>query len=268
MTVSILMSVYNGAKTLSAAVDSVLSQSYRDFEFIICDDASTDESWTILQHYAAKDVRIQLIRNERNCGLGASLNHCLRVSNGRFIARQDADDISDPERLGRTLDYLIRNDLPYVGCGVNVFDDTGIWSRRLFPEIITKHIIAQKNPFFHPTMLFKREVLELVGGYRVTEYTRRTEDYDLVMRLASKGIIGRNLQEYLYHVYEPMDAYNRHTVKTRWYEICTRVYGLRQMKSPPGDYIYLMKPIIMCLIPRFFRKYVKKLQWAIQLRKG
>lgn len=263
MTVSILMSVYNGAKTLRTAIDSILSQSYQDFEFIICDDASSDESWQILRDCAEKDSRIRLIQNERNCGLGASLNRCLQVATGKFIARQDADDISEPDRLERTLDYLIRNDLPYVGCGVTVFDDTGTWNKRLFPEIITKHIIAQKNPFFHPTMIFKRDVLELINGYRVTTYTRRTEDYDLVMRLAGKGLIGQNLQEYLYRVYEPMDAYNRHTAKTRWYEICTRAYGLRQMRSPVGDYIYLMKPVIMCLIPRRLIKCVKQLQWKI-----
>ena len=266
--ISILMSVYNAAATLENAIDSILAQTYHDFEFIICDDASTDGGWAILQEYAKQDSRIILLKNEKNRGLGASLNLCLQMANGTYIARQDADDISEPDRLEKTLRYLQKTDAPYVGCGVLVFDDDGVWSKRQFPEEITKHIIAQKNPFFHPTMLFRREVLESVGGYRVVEYTRRTEDYDLVMRLAGCGIIGRNLQEYLYHVYEPMDAYKRHTLRTRWYEIRTRIYGLRQMNSPLKDYFYLVKPVIMCLIPRFLRKYVKKLQWTIQSRKG
>lgn len=261
MTVSILMSVYNGAQTLSGALDSVLAQTYRDYEFIICDDASSDESWDILCSYQRRDSRIRLIRNETNCGLGASLNRCLKESSGQYIARQDADDISDPLRLERTLQYLIDHDLPYVGCGVYIFDDNGVWSKRLYPEIITKHIIAQKNPFFHPTMIFRRELLETVGGYRVTPITRRTEDYDLVMRLAGIGIIGQNLQEYLYSVYEPINAYSRHTLQTRWYEICVRLYGLKQMKSPLYDYFYLIKPIIMFLIPNRLKKFVKQIQW-------
>lgn len=261
MTVSVLMSVYNGAATVSAAIDSVLAQTYRDFEFIICDDASSDESWEILCAYKEREPRIRLIRNEQNCGLGASLNRCLSMAEGVYIARQDADDISEPERLERTLNYLQQNDLPYAACGVQVFDDNGIWNERIFPEHITKHIIARKNPFFHPTMVFKREVMELACGYRVTRYTRRTEDYDLVMRLAGKGVIGQNLQEYLYRVYEPVDAYGRHTAKTRWYEICTRVYGLRQMGAPVKDYIYLFKPVIMCLVPRPLIKWVKRVQW-------
>jgi len=265
--ISVLMSVYNGATTLAAAMDSVLCQSYENFEFIICDDASSDESWNILRRYEASDPRIKLLRNETNRGLGYSLNRCFAISQGKYIARQDADDISDPDRLKKTFDYLCQEKAPYVGCGVFVFDDKGIWSKRMYPEIITKHIIAQKNPFFHPTMLFRREVLESASGYRTVRYTKRTEDYDLVMRLAGKGIIGQNLQEYLYHVYEPTDAYKRHTVRTRWYEICTRIYGLHQMKSPLIDYIYLMKPIIMCMVPRFLRKYIKQLQWAIVKRK-
>ena len=261
MLISVLMSVYNGAETLDKAIQSILVQTLTDFEFIICDDASTDKSAGIIEHFAVRDPRIRFIRNEKNLGLGASLNRCLAVAQGQYIARQDADDISAADRLERTLDYLIRTDSPYVGCGVQVFDEGGIWNKRMFPEIITRHIIAQKNPFFHPTMIFKKEVIDSVGGYRPAPETRRTEDYDLVMRLAGKGIIGQNLQEYLYDVYEPMDAYSRHTLKTRWYEIVVRAKGLRTMKSPLRDYIYLAKPAIMAIIPRRLIKKVKQLQW-------
>ena len=107
----------------------------------------------------------------------------------------------------------------YAACGVRVFDDTGVWSTRQFPQKITKHIIAQKNPFFHPTMLFRRAVLESVNGYSTSPETRRTEDYDLVMRLAANGVIGENLQEILYSVYEPQEAYLRHNARTRMYEV-------------------------------------------------
>ena len=261
MQVSILMSVYNGASTLGKAIESILAQTFDDFEFIICDDASTDSSPAIIERYAAADARIRILCNEKNLGLGASLNRCLAIAQGEYIARQDADDISAPDRLERTLSYLKRTDCPYVGCGVLVFDESGIWNRRMFPEIITKHIIAQKNPFFHPTMIFKKDVIDCVGGYRVAPETRRTEDYDLVMRLAGRGIIGQNLQEYLYSVYEPMEAYSRHTLKTRWYELVVRVKGLRTMRAPLRDYIYLAKPIIMAVIPRMLIKTVKRLQW-------
>lgn len=261
MLVSILMSVYNGEDTLAASMDSILVQTLTDFELIICDDGSQDSSWDILCDYRKQDPRVRLLKNEKNLGLGASLNRCLDIAEGRYIARQDADDISDPTRLEKTLAYLRREKAPYVGCGVYVFDGRGVWSRRMFPEHISRHIIAQKNPFFHPTMLFQREVLEQVGGYRVTPQTRRTEDYDLVMRLAAQGIIGQNLQEYLYYVNEPVQAYRRHTLKTRWYEVRVRLYGLRQMKSPLRDYIYVGKPIIMSMVPGGLLRQVKRIQW-------
>ena len=261
MLVSILMSVYNGEATLAAAMDSILSQTLKDFELIVCDDGSKDRTWEILCGCKERDSRVKLLQNEKNLGLGASLNRCLEVANGRYIARQDADDVSAPNRLERTLDYLRREGVPYAGCGVYVFDESGVWSRRMFPEHINRHIIAQKNPFFHPTMLFQREVLEQAGGYRVTPQTRRTEDYDLVMRLAAQGIIGQNLQEYLYYVNEPAQAYQRHTLKTRWYEVQVRLYGLRQMRSPLWDYIYVGKPVIMSMVPHKLLRRVKQLQW-------
>ena len=259
--VSVLMSVYNGAPTLEKAAASVLAQTYRNLELILCDDASTDDTWRIMQRIAAQDARVTIFQNKTNRGLGASLNECLSRAGGEYIARQDADDISDPDRIERTMDFLLSSGAPYAACGVRVFDDTGIWSTRQYPQKITKHIIAQKNPFFHPTMVFRRAVLEGVGGYSETPETRRTEDYDLVMRLAAEGVIGENLPEILYSVYEPKEAYLRHNAKTRLCEVRVRARGLRAMGSPASDYIYLVKPLIMACVPRGLMRSLKRLQW-------
>ena len=266
--VSVLMSVYNGASTLEKAAASVLAQTYRDLELILCDDASTDDTWRIMQRIARSDARVTIFQNETNLGLGASLNECLSRAKGEFIARQDADDVSDPDRIERTMDFLLSSGAPYAACGVRVFDDSGVWSTRQYPQKITKHIIAQKNPFFHPTMIFRRAVIESVNGYRVSPETRRTEDYDLVMRLAAQGDIGENLQEILYSVYEPQEAYLRHNAKTRLYEVRVRARGLRVMGSPVSDYIYLVKPLIMACVPRGMMRSVKRLQWKRQSRAG
>ena len=259
--VSVLMSVYNGAPTLEKAAASVLAQTYRNLELILCDDASTDDTWRIMQRIAAQDARVTVFQNKTNRGLGASLNGCLSRAGGEYIARQDADDISDPDRIERTMDFLLSSGAPYAACGVRVFDDGGVWSTRQYPQKITKHIIAQKNPFFHPTMVFRRAVLEGVGGYSETPETRRTEDYDLVMRLAAEGVIGENLPEILYSVYEPKEAYLRHNAKTRLCEVRVRARGLRAMGSPASDYIYLVKPLIMACIPRGLMRSLKRLQW-------
>ena len=259
--VSVLMSVYNGAPTLEKAAASVLAQTYRDLELILCDDASTDDTWRIMQRIAAQDARVTVFQNKTNRGLGASLNGCLSRAGGEYIARQDADDVSDPDRIERTTDFLLSSGAPYAACGVRVFDDGGVWSTRQYPQKITKHIIAQKNPFFHPTMVFRRAVLEGVGGYSETPETRRTEDYDLVMRLAAEGVIGENLPEILYSVYEPKEAYLRHNAKTRLCEVLVRARGLRAMGSPASDYIYLVKPLIMACVPRGLMRSLKRLQW-------
>lgn len=259
--VSVLMSVYNGAPTLEKAAASVLAQTYRNLELILCDDASTDDTWRIMQRIAAQDARVTVFQNKTNRGLGASLNGCLSRAGGEYIARQDADDISDPDRIERTTDFLLSSGAPYAACGVRVFDDGGVWSTRQYPQKITKHIIAQKNPFFHPTMVFRRAVLEGVGGYSETPETRRTEDYDLVMRLAAEGVIGENLPEILYSVYEPKEAYLRHNAKTRLCEVRVRARGLRAMGSPASDYIYLVKPLIMACVPRGLMRSLKRLQW-------
>ena len=259
--VSVLMSVYNGAPTLEKAAASVLAQTYRNLELILCDDASTDDTWRIMQRIAAQDARVTVFQNKTNRGLGASLNGCLSRAGGEYIARQDADDVSDFDRIERTTDFLLSSGAPYAACGVRVFDDGGIWSTRQYPQKITKHIIAQKNPFFHPTMVFRRAVLEGVGGYSETPETRRTEDYDLVMRLAAEGVIGENLPEILYSVYEPKEAYLRHNAKTRLCEVRVRARGLRAMGSPASDYIYLVKPLIMACVPRGLMRSLKRLQW-------
>ena len=266
--VSVLMSVYNGASTLEKAVASILAQTYRDLELILCDDASTDGTWRIMQRIAASDARVTIFQNETNLGLGASLNRCLSRAQGEYIARQDADDLSDPDRIERTMDFLLSSGAPYAACGVRVFDDSGVWSTRQFPQKITKHIIAQKNPFFHPTMIFRRAVIESVNGYRAAPETRRTEDCDLVMLLAAAGEIGENLQAILYSVYEPQEAYLRHNAKSRLYEVRVRARGLRAMGSPASDYIYLVKPLIMACVPRGMMRSVKRLQWKWQSRNG
>ena len=260
--VSILMGVYNAERTLEKALDSVLTQTFSAFELIACDDASTDSSLKILLRYRKKDPRIIVIRNRRNLGLGASLNRCLMRARGSLIARQDADDISSPDRLEKTVRYLLDKGLPFAACGVFVFDDKGVWSRRLYPEIVKRHDLARHNPFFHPTMVFRREVLEAADGYRVAPETRRAEDYDLVMRLASLGYIGQNLQEYLYYVYEPADAYLRHTWKTRLSEIRVRWQGYRTMRLPLRDYVFLAKPIFMMAVPHSVLRRFKELQWG------
>lgn len=116
-------------------------------------------------------------------------------------------------------------------------------------------------------MVFRKEALDAVQGYRVAKETRRTEDYDLVMRMAAENMIGKNLQEYLYDVSEPRDEYkNKHGRKTRWHEFCTRRYGYRKMKVPLWEYVYLLKPLLLCAIPLSMLTVLKRIQWKSKMK--
>ena len=261
------MSVLNGEKTMDRAIDSIRGQTYREIELILCDDGSTDATWAKMQRYREADKRIVLLRNAHTLGLAASLNRCLQVASGVYIARQDADDFSHPERIERTLAFLQSKRLPYAACGVLISDADGIWSKRIYPQQITRHDIVKSNPFFHPTMIFRQEVIRSVGGYRVSNETRRTEDYDLVMRLAARQMIGQNMQEFLYEVSEPRGEYGRkHKRITRWYEFRTRWYGYRAMHVAPVEYAYLLKPLVLCFIPLYLLTIFKHVQWKMKLK--
>ena len=120
------MAVYNGQEYLRPAVDGILGQSYRDFEFIICDDGSADATWQILQECAREDSRIRLLRNDENIGLARTLNRCLEAAKGSFIARQDADDISLPTRLAEQKAFLDRHgEVGLLSTLVDVIDTQG-----------------------------------------------------------------------------------------------------------------------------------------------
>ena len=115
--ISVIMPVYNGERFLSEAVESILKQTYQDFEFIIVDDGSTDRSLEIIQYYQALDERIILIENGKNIGVASSLNKGISAAKGEFIARMDADDISLPERLEQQRAFMFtRPDLGVLGC--------------------------------------------------------------------------------------------------------------------------------------------------------
>jgi len=181
--VSVVMSVFNGARTLREAVDSILSQTFTDFEFIIIDDGSTDGTWGILNGY--DDPRIRLLRNEENIGLTRSLNKGLALVQGEYIARMDADDISLPERLERQVDCL--DSRPEVGVvGTNYWELTPTNERRPMVVPLTDMSVRLwllfHNAIVHSSAMVRRTTLEQIGYY--DEALPYAQDYDLWTRVA------------------------------------------------------------------------------------
>lgn len=186
---SVAMSVHNGGRFLTAAIESVLGQTFGDFEFLVLDDGSTDDSALILARYAHSDARLRIISRE-NRGLVASLNELLEAARGPIVARMDADDICHPERFERQLAFLAHNpDHGVVGSWSEDIDEGGRPWRTTGRDHPVSDGEMQRNircggPLLvHPAVMFRREIVLGVGGYH--RAFRHCEDLDLWLRLAS-----------------------------------------------------------------------------------
>ena len=181
--VSIVMSVYNAERYLEEAIDSILNQSFSDFEFVIINDGSTDRTSEILRDYT--DPRVVII-DQANRGVTQSLNKAMEMARGQYIARMDADDISLPQRFQMQVEFLENNlTVGLVGTSVIYIDEDGktIMEGHLPTENTRiKEALLSQNPFCHGSVMFRRECIRKVGGYR--EGFKRAQDYDLWLRIA------------------------------------------------------------------------------------
>jgi len=196
--VTVLMPVYNAEKYVREAVNSILNQTFSDFEFLIIDDGSTDRSWDILNSYS--DTRIRLIQNPTNLKLIATLNLGLKLATGEYIARMDADDISMPERLAKQVEFLkIHLEVGVLGTAIKIVDQ---WKNPIgtlqFPDEsnMARWWLHFACPVAHPTVMMRRSVVERAGGYNPELI--HAEDYDLWRKLATITHIA-NLKDVLLH---------------------------------------------------------------------
>jgi glycosyltransferase involved in cell wall biosynthesis len=180
------MSVHNGDAYLVQALNSILSQSFSSFEFIVIDDASTDGTAGILGDYARREPRICLLSNQKNIGLAWSLNRGLKQAKGKYIARMDADDISLPLRLERQFSFMEEHPaVGVLGTAVEVIDSAGqVIGQRIYPldPIVIRWRLAFENPLCHPTVMIRRTLLQ-DAPYNSDLHT--AQDYDLWCRLGS-----------------------------------------------------------------------------------
>ena len=182
--VSVLMAVRNAERYLHEAVHSILEQTLSDFEFLVIDDCSTDRTSLMLNECARKDPRILLSRNREHIGLTKSLNRGLAVASGEYIARQDADDISLPQRLLREATFLDEHpNVGVVGSSNEYIDESGcslgVSLRPTDPQFLRWHLFFS-NPFIHASVMFRRKIVANLGGY--DEKFKRSQDYDLWSR--------------------------------------------------------------------------------------
>jgi glycosyltransferase involved in cell wall biosynthesis len=227
------MSVLNGEAFLRPAVDSVLGQTFRDFEFIVIDNASTDGTAAILDSY--RDERMVRLRNDEVRSLTQSLNRGLAVARGEFVARQDADDVLRPSRLARQVAYLESHpDVLLVATHVRFIDQhdkvIGDFKPGTDPADLYDKL-AYSNPFYHSTIMFRRAAIDALGGYD-TRFTF-AQDLALWLKLARRGRLGM-VEEVLVDVrehtgratYHPAIAQIRHRESITIFETAQLLPGL------------------------------------------
>ena len=192
--ISVAMPVYNGEKYLAEAIDSILAQTFTDFELIIIDDGSTDNSLSVLQAYQKRDSRIRLISRE-NRNLVATLNEIIDLARGKWVARMDQDDIALSHRFERQLQWIEKTDADICGSWVKLF---GATCKRILKHPVTDAAIKMEmlfsTPFAHPTVMIKRE---LIKQLRYENAWEKCEDYDLWERAANAGLKMTNVPEVL-----------------------------------------------------------------------
>lgn len=193
--VSIVMSVFNGESYLSEAIESILGQTFPDFEFIIIDDGSTDRTPEILADYAAREKRIRIL-HQQNRGRVESLNTGIGVASGKYIARMDADDIALPLRIEKQFSFMERNhEVGLLGGAFELMNARGEMLRTVSPPVEDADIkttLAVYNPICHPTVLMRKDVGLAAGLYR--KALLDADDYDLWLRIGERSKLA-NLAE-------------------------------------------------------------------------
>jgi len=190
--ISVVMSVYNGEPYLREAIESILSQTFNDFEFIIINDGSSDDSLKIIKEYY--DARVVVIDQE-NIGLTRSLNKGVSLSKGKYIARMDADDVSFPYRFEKQLPWLEDKDYDLC-CSRTWLIEQNRVTPRIKYYLPKRWLLKFSNPFIHGTYLMKKTVLDKIGGY--DESFRYAQDYKLITDIYDYGFKVKYLKEPLY----------------------------------------------------------------------
>lgn len=212
--VSVVMGCYNSEKYIRESIDSILSQTIHDIEFIIIDDCSKDDTVSIIQSY--KDKRIRLILNKENRGLGYNLNYGLKISNGKYIARMDADDISLPNRFEEQIKYLEKNrEVVCVGTWSKKIGEINIFTKLFSPYIKTKcdyemlkALVLFGTPMMHPSVMFNGDIIRKEHINYDPEY-RKAQDYELWSRIIWQYRLANIPKVLLHYRYSQDQASNK-----------------------------------------------------------
>ena len=258
--ISVIMGMYNCADTLSEAIESILNQTMKEWELIMCDDGSSDATYEVAELYMKRyPEKMILLRNRENRGLNYTLNRCLKAAKGKYIARMDGDDICLPERFAAEYETLeTEKTISIVSTDMGYFDQTGIWGKISHPEYPKKKDFLYGSPFCHAPCMVRKEAYDAVAGYTEKKSILRVEDYHLWVKMYAKGYRGVNIQETLYSMRDDRNAQSRRKFKYRLNEAYVKFYAVNVLGLPQKNYIFCLRPIIIGLLPKRIYKVLHR----------
>lgn len=264
--ISVIMGIYNCEKYLGNAIECILNQTYTNWELIMCDDGSSDSTYIIAENYKNKyPKKIKLLKNSNNKGLNYTLNRCLKISNGEYIARMDGDDLCSKDRFEKEVAVLDkRKDISIVSSYLEYFDEDGVWGICKYKEYPQKKDFLSGSQFCHAASMVRKEAFDQVKGYTVNKHLLRVEDYHLWMKMYALGYKGYNIQESLYQMRDDKNAYNRRKFKYRLNETYVKITIIKRFKLPVYNYVFVFKPIVIGLLPDLIYKFFHKAKLKVK----
>ena len=254
------MGIYNCAFTLQEALDSLYAQTFQDFEIILCDDGSSDNTYQVAKDNFNSHPNIKLIRNKNNCGLNITLNNCLKIAEGEYIARMDGDDICHPSRFEKESKFLDEHpEYAVVSCPMIYFDQNGEFGRGTAIRVPQVKDFENGSPFCHAPCMVRASVFNEVGGYTVSKWLLRHEDYNLWTKIYAKGYKGYNLDESLYSMRDDRNAVKRRKFRGRLNGIYARWIAYKTLHFSLFGFIkFASMSLIKGIMPSSLYSYFHK----------
>tara|TARA_B100001057_G_C22864117_1_gene955794 strand:- start:720 stop:1409 length:690 start_codon:yes stop_codon:yes gene_type:complete len=217
--ISVLISVFNGEKTINKSIESILDQTYNNFEILLMNDGSTDKTEDLLKDYTDKFSNILYFKNEKNMGLTFSLNFLIKKSNGTYLARQDADDVSYRNRFQRQISAIVKNNLDFCTSRA-LIKGTNKKIPGFSYLIPYQYLIKYKNPFIHGSLMIKKEVMNEIGLYN-TKF-KYAQDYKLFFDLIKKNYNFKTINEPLYELNMSDNISTNKKIEQKYFADCVR----------------------------------------------
>ena len=250
--VSVIIPMKNAETTIEKCILSIVGQSYQPLEIIVCDDGSSDLSVALVERLMQEHSNIILLRNETSMGSANARNRCIAVAKYEFVAVQDADDWSAKDRIKKEMLFLKENpQYAIVGTGCYRVNESGETKKEIPIEHVHKKDLIWGGHFVHASCIFRKEALSAVGGYTDNKFTKRDQDYHLLLKLYAQGYELYNMQECLYYYLSTDATYIRQVDFTKVRGLMwIRYDGYRKNHMPLWAYFYVLKPLIAVLIPK------------------